>query len=194
MSLEEIRMIGDYLIEIAIFIVVFWSKTRTGKGIKNIKIVLDEHTATDRIKASLHQRLEVVTLESLKYSRLDRFYLDMLGSWSEKFEDFAINSFFSKYRKTNDVENYLKNKAGSLLTDIDFMLLQRIPVKKEEMSIVDFAKKKTGLYKEVDLLVRSLVKNGLTDEKYVSLFADSVNRILNEGINLFQDWNELNSK
>lgn len=191
MEIQDYKEIGALVVQVLTILIIFWAKVRTGVGIKQLWQAFRKHTAKDDMKAKIHQRLEVVTIEKLRYVRhLNSQYRDMLMSWSDKFEDFAINAYFSEYRRSKDVELYLTSKAGSMIADIDLMLLQRRPEKKSELTIVNYAMQKTGFYKEIDLLVRALVNNGLDDTEYIDLFVDFVDRILNEGIKLFQKWNE----
>jgi len=192
MELKEIIFIADWLLNAVIIIAILWSKIRTGVGINKLNTVLEEHVEVDKMKAQIHERLEVVTVEGLKYVRgIEQEYIDMLGAVSERFEDFAINSYFSKYRKSKSIEFYLNIKAGGLLTIIDNLFLQVIPEKKKGKFITEFAKS-GGIAKEVDLLKRALIKNGLTSNEYVDLFEDTVKRVLHESIELYQDWKEIN--
>ncbi len=187
MNSENIQIIATLIV----YILIFWSKTRTGVGIKKLKAVLDEHTSKDKVKSLIHTRLEIVTFEKLKHVKIDDRYKNMLVSWSEKFEDFAINSYFSQYRNSNDAERHLESKMGSLLTDIESMLVTRITGEKGGKNIIECAEVEGGISRESEVLVRLLVKNGLSDENYVRVFEDSISRIIDEGLKLFVGWGEL---
>jgi hypothetical protein len=190
MDIELLEQLGSYIASFIILISVIWTKVKNGVGLKHIKEGQEKANARDEIKQKLHQRIEVVVIEKMKYIKhIDVQYRNLLVSWSEKFEEFAINSYFSEYRKSHDVEHYLTHKAGSLMADMDFMLLQRFPEIIEGKSIINLVSENTSLVREMELLVRALVKNGLKDDEYISLFEDSVSRILEQGIYLFQKWN-----
>ena len=192
MTIEEVQAWGVLIGIVSTNIITIWTKVRTGIGIKALREALAKHTAKDEVKAKINSRLDVVTIEKIKYIKhLDQRYKDMLVSWSSKFRDFAISAFFSEYRKSQDVELYLEAKAGSLITDIEQMLTQRITERKGDIDIISFMKERSDVHKEVDMLVRTLVKNGLTTKDYIQLFEDYVFRILDEGIDLFQKWNDL---
>lgn len=193
MDFELLEKFGTYIANFAILASVIWAKMKNGVGLKHIKEGQEKANARDEIKQKLHQRIEVVVIEKMKYiNHIDVQYRNLLVSWSEKFEEFAINAFFSEYRKSQDVEHYLNHKVGSLMADMDFMLLQRFPDIINGKTIINSASENTNLAREMDILVRTLVKNGLDSEKYITLFEDSVSRILEEGIKLFQKWNQKN--
>ena len=165
-------------------IMTFWLKISHRIDNKKLATKFDEHTAKDAIKVLIHERIEIATIEQLKYLKnVNSAFKDILVIWSEKFEDFAINAYFSSYRKSNNVEHYLNSKMGGLLAELDFMLIQKLNVNKGDSFTAE-----NNLKKETDLLVRALVNNGLTDEKYIELFEDSIKRILDEYIAMFQSW------
>lgn len=193
MSLGHWELLAFFILGVLAWVTSFYKQNKGNKVIQSISLMLTEMYDKDKLKSDLKDTVQEVAIESIRNnSYLSQKHKDILINWSESFETFFINAYFTKYRGKSGANNYLSIKSDSLVSELENYTIQTIPEKiksgKNIHTIIDYFKTDSAIYQEIELLIRTLVKNGLDEEKYVSLAEDFTRTLMAEGTKAFLNW------
>jgi len=111
--------------------------------------------------------------------------------------DFALKIYFSGIRcDTRRIKQFLifeANRINDALKDLSnhrFPTLKEVRITRntfEQMSFVEYIKKYSNVYTHIQILVETLIRNGLDDEQFIELFEKFMDDSLKSGI---EHWRE----
>ena len=193
MSLQHWELLAVFILGLLSWVTTFYKQNKGNKVTAGISIMLTEIYSKDKLKSNLKDTIQEVAIESIRNnSYLHPKHKDIMTNWSESFETFFINAYFTKYRGKSSIEDYLSVKSDSLISELENYTVQTIPEKIKAgtkiHTIIDYLKADSGIYEEIDLLIRRLVKNGLNEEGYVSLAEDFTRNLMSKGTKAFINW------
>jgi len=193
---------SNFLINIIALVLIYLKQSRVSKGQTSLAIKVDDQNAilneiwSEKImKNNLTEVIQKTATESLKNNiYLQADHKNILFNWSEKILEFSKDAYFTRYRRKSGIEDYLRQKSNSIVSELENYMLQAVPetiqAGKKQHSIIDFLHTDSQVYQEIEIMIRTLVKNGLDDMEYIELFESFTSNLLNEGQKTFMSFHQ----
>jgi len=160
----------------------------------DLKIHTNKDDDDSMIRTSLQREgLNIISANS----DLSQQIIHLLMSGQMSLSSFVAEYYTSNFRKNKkEREEFLALKINTIKGKLKQIALQQFPVfrkyKNEEVNFIKFlALHPIKIDATINVFVKTLVRNGLNHEKYISECNDFLENMFKESIIIWRDWKEL---
>jgi hypothetical protein len=158
------------------------------------------HTDEDNFRKEYRAKIKIIVSESIKNELLHQNFKSIISYFAELLEKFGLNFYYSQERKQDyRARKKILNSQYTILIDeleayinkvIDNKTLMNSNTPQRFVDLVREAK----LYNSIEILIIDLARNGLSDEKLIEKFEDTIDKFISDIIKASVIWGPLEKR